>query len=175
MYRIYPTLLCDVYLDIQLAGAYEKLGKRDAAVSHLKRALEAAMPDSLFLPFAENCNYFIEPLRDLAEGLWNDPIEKIIALYLQNRLEKREHLPVPETLLSLDALSERELSVARLAAAGMRNKEIAAELYLSESYVKTCLGRVFQKLRITDKKDKRSLLVQLLDTEEEEEGCVGSR
>jgi DNA-binding NarL/FixJ family response regulator len=43
-------------------------------------------------------------------------------------------------------LSERELEVLRLIAVGRANKEIAADLQLSESTVKTYVARVFDKL-----------------------------
>jgi len=61
-------------------------------------------------------------------------------------------------------LSEKELSVALYAAEGMSNKEIADKVYLSESRVKTCLSGVYRKLGIAEKKDKRTLLTEILNT-----------
>ncbi|MCL2057372.1 MAG: helix-turn-helix transcriptional regulator, partial [Oscillospiraceae bacterium] len=60
-------------------------------------------------------------------------------------------------------LSETELSVALCAARGMRNKEIADKVCLSESRVKTCLSGVYRKLGITEKKEKRYLLAEMLN------------
>ena len=45
---------------------------------------------------------------------------------------------------------------------GYTNKEIAAQMFLSESRVKACLGSVFQKMGILEKRNKRSALKQLL-------------
>ena len=45
-------------------------------------------------------------------------------------------------------LSERELGVLRLMAAGSANKQIAAELSISESTVKTHVTNIFQKLDV---------------------------
>ena len=59
-------------------------------------------------------------------------------------------------------LSERELSIALGAAEGMTNKDIAGKVYLSESRVKTCLSGVYRKLGITGRKEKRTLLAELL-------------
>lgn len=60
-------------------------------------------------------------------------------------------------------LSEKELSVALYAAEGLSNKDIADKVYLSESRVKTCLSSVYRKLGITDKKDKRNTLADILN------------
>lgn len=55
-------------------------------------------------------------------------------------------------------LSEREREVARLAAEGLRNKEIAQRLFISEETVKSHIRSIFNKTNI----DRRSKLVDLL-------------
>lgn len=50
-----------------------------------------------------------------------------------------------------DALSEREREVAKWAAAGARNKEIAWRLGISEGTVKLHLFRAYRKLRVTNR------------------------
>ena len=54
-------------------------------------------------------------------------------------------------------LSDREREVARLAA-GLRNREIAQKLYISEETVKSHIRSIFNKTNI----DRRSRLVELL-------------
>lgn len=51
----------------------------------------------------------------------------------------------------LEVLTERELDVLRLIAEGKNNGEISAELFLSESTVKTHVGRVLAKLQLRDR------------------------
>ncbi|MBL3698156.1 response regulator [Leucobacter luti] len=51
----------------------------------------------------------------------------------------------------LAVLTERELDVLRLIAEGKNNGEISAELFLSESTVKTHVGRVLSKLQLRDR------------------------
>ena len=55
-------------------------------------------------------------------------------------------------------LTEREREIAELAAKGLRNREIARELFISENTVKHHLKTAFQKMNI----DRRSRLVEML-------------
>ena len=59
-------------------------------------------------------------------------------------------------------LTEKELTVAMLAAQGLINKEIAERVFLSESRIKTCLSGIYRKLGISDKENKRELLAEKL-------------
>ncbi|WP_449277565.1 response regulator transcription factor [Leucobacter sp. GX24907] len=64
--------------------------------------------------------------------------------------EQRSPAPAPDAA-AFDALTERELDVLRLIAAGRNNAEISEELFLSESTVKTHVGRVLAKLQLRDR------------------------
>jgi DNA-binding NarL/FixJ family response regulator len=50
-----------------------------------------------------------------------------------------------------DGLTDRELEIVRLVAAGKKNKEVAEQLAISERTVRTNLTSVFQKLGVRDR------------------------
>jgi DNA-binding CsgD family transcriptional regulator len=58
-------------------------------------------------------------------------------------------------------LTDREWAVAQLAAQGLHNKDIAAQLWLSPRTVGNCLYRLFPKLGITSRAGLRDALAQL--------------
>ncbi|MFD5424731.1 AAA family ATPase [Streptomyces sp. NPDC127084] len=65
---------------------------------------------------------------------------------------------VPDQRLNTDMLSEAELRVAELAAAGETNREISGKLFITVSTVEQHLTRVYRKLRLSGRADLRSYL-----------------
>jgi DNA-binding NarL/FixJ family response regulator len=59
--------------------------------------------------------------------------------------------PDPEPVAGLADLTERECDVLRSMARGRSNAEIAAELYLAETTVKTHVARILAKLQVRDR------------------------
>ncbi len=73
-------------------------------------------------------------------------IQPVVASRLLDRLtELSRRAP------SGEGLSERELEVLRLIAKGAANKEIGAQLSISQSTVKTHVSSIFQKLGVNDR------------------------
>jgi DNA-binding NarL/FixJ family response regulator len=88
----------------------------------------------------------IEPLP-VAEG------EALLAPQITRRLiaEFALHTPQPHNPEQLKALTVRELEVLKLIARGLSNAEIAGELYVSETTVRTHVGRILMKLGLRDR------------------------
>ena len=111
--------------------------------------------------------YVYEALRSGASGfvLKDDPPEQLIAAIrvvaagealLSPAITKRvikqfARMPRPEPPRQLDELTERELEVFRLIAAGLSNAEIARELYISDTTVKTHITHILMKLNLRDR------------------------
>ena len=69
---------------------------------------------------------------------------------LGHRIHRRTRPGKPDAT-GLESLTERELQVARLAADGKTNPEIAAELFLSKKTVETHLRNTFHKLKVSSR------------------------
>jgi DNA-binding NarL/FixJ family response regulator len=111
--------------------------------------------------------YVYEALRAGASGfvLKDDPPEQLLAAIrtvaagdalLSPTVTKRVikefgRSPRPTPPKELDDLSEREREVFRLIARGLSNTEIAQELYISDTTVKTHVTHILQKLNLRDR------------------------
>ena len=111
--------------------------------------------------------YVYEALRSGASGfvLKDDPPEQLLAAIrvvadgealLSPAITKRvikqfTRMPRPEAPRQLEELTERELDVFRLVARGLSNAEIARELYISDTTVKTHITHILMKLNLRDR------------------------
>ena len=111
--------------------------------------------------------YVYEALRAGASGfvLKDDPPEQLLAAIrvvadgealLSPAITKRvikqfTRMPRPEPPRQLNELTERELDVFRLVARGLSNAEIARELYISDTTVKTHITHILMKLNLRDR------------------------
>ena len=111
--------------------------------------------------------YVYEALRSGASGfvLKDDPPEQLLAAIrvvangealLSPAITKRvikqfTRIPRPEPPRQLDELTARELEVFRLIARGLSNAEIAGELYISDTTVKTHITHILMKLNLRDR------------------------
>jgi DNA-binding NarL/FixJ family response regulator len=81
---------------------------------------------------------------DAGEALLSPTITKRV-------IQKFARMPRPAPPTELGDLSEREREVFRLIARGLSNGEIAQELYISETTVKTHITHILQKLNLRDR------------------------
>jgi DNA-binding NarL/FixJ family response regulator len=79
--------------------------------------------------------------------------DSLIEPSITRRLVERfaEPVPVPGIPERLAPLTERELDVLRLVARGLSNAEIAADVVVAETTVKTHMARILAKLGVRDR------------------------
>lgn len=121
--------ICDQAMDIDFIVLTSVAGDED-----IYRALEAGARGYLFKDMARK--ELIQSIRRVRAG------DRYLPAQVGSKLA--ENFP-------RNPLSDREVDVLRYVAAGMRNKEIAYKLQLSENTVNAHVKRVFEKLGVNDR------------------------
>ncbi len=143
-------------LEIQMlqALADQEAGKETQAVEKLTQVLLQTAAEGymrLFLDEGTPMASLLFKVSILATPELSDYTERLLAAYY---LEQAEHPPLAKTLKSdllIEPLSERELEVLRLVAAGKSNLEIATDLVVAVGTVKKHLNTIFGKLNVNSR------------------------
>ncbi|WP_347489862.1 LuxR C-terminal-related transcriptional regulator [Desulfoscipio sp. XC116] len=139
---IFPNLLPQIYIKLYQAQALDALGKRSRALEAAAGALDMALPDGVYLPFAENYAGIKKLLPDT--GCASKARESITALAvtLENGLAAiRRKVP----------LSPRENEVLLLLQKGLSNQEIADRLNVSFSTARATVSSVLNKQGVSSR------------------------
>lgn len=140
------------------AVSHLSIGNRAKAAELVEHAAERALPDGLVFTFAS--------FSVLLQGLTDEVVKQKYPLLLEKLQAVKErfhtgwgevHNAMSQDEIPVD-LTQREYEVAKLAAEGLRNSEIAEKLMVTESTVRTHLRTIFQKLDI----DRRTRLAEKL-------------
>ncbi|HEX8135937.1 MAG TPA: LuxR C-terminal-related transcriptional regulator, partial [Actinomycetes bacterium] len=117
----------------------DAVGDRDAALGTLAAAVAEAEPEGVIRPFLDEG----EPMAALLADLRVAPafLGPLLAAFPGQE-------PGPHRAGLVEPLTERELEVLRLLAAGRSNAEMAAELFVERSTVKTHLIHLYNKLGV---------------------------
>jgi LuxR family transcriptional regulator, maltose regulon positive regulatory protein len=136
------------------ALASQAQGEMARALGALESALELAQPEGYVRTFVDEgaaiANLLVHARGAHDERPGADPdsghpgyVGKLLAAFRQPSAP--QHLP-PEVLPSIDLLSDRELEVLQLVAAGFKNQQIAEELFVVVGTVKAHLNSIYRKL-----------------------------
>ena len=142
---IFPNILPQIYAKIYIAQALYATGKQEEALLNLREALSSAVEDGIYMPFAENYEGFKNLLPSVCTTVDKTVIIQIE--YLSKMLKNSLNILSSPKI----TLTPREIEIVELVRQGLSNKEIAAELYISISTVKTLLGRIYEKTGVSTK------------------------
>ena len=147
--RANNTIMAEIYLRLTCAAIYHNCGKEEDAIYHIDKAIELALPDRFYGVLAEYCraldSLMEKRLSLIDEEAWNE-VKKLYKVYNEG-WSKLSGAVRGKTILT--TLSQKEREVAKLAAFGMTNPEIAAKLHMSLPAVKQAIRIVMEKSGMT--------------------------
>jgi LuxR family maltose regulon positive regulatory protein len=118
-------------------------GEPGGAQAALRTALELAEPEGFVRVFADEGQVMRDLLRQAAR---DDPANAYVQRLLR-ATQDAPHAADPNQTL-VEPLSQRELEVLRLMAAGLKNREIADELVITLGTVKSHVNSIYGKLGV---------------------------
>jgi LuxR family transcriptional regulator, maltose regulon positive regulatory protein len=131
-------------------------GEKERAVSTLARALALAEPEGYVRTFADEGPPMAALLSEVLEAQQRGRLAPDVPAYYLRKLSVALERDASSAAAPADAelrepLSERELEVLTLLAAGKSNRQIARELYVALSTVKTHVKNVYGKLNVRNR------------------------
>lgn len=139
------SLIAEIYLRMTCAAVYYSSGNKEQAIYHVDRAVALALPDQLYGILAEygrTLNPLLEQRIVLVdEKVWYK-VRDLYQIYVAG-WTKLSGSVRGKNLATTLSLKERE--VAKLAAFGMKNSQIAEFLHMSLSAVKQAVTSVSNK------------------------------
>ena len=139
------TIMVELYLRLLCAICCHNGGDTERAIHHIDKAIALALPDRLLGPLTEHRRQLGHLLDDRLALVDMEALKEMKALHKQlNAGWTQLHNAVLEKSVSV-SLSAREREVARLAAFGLSDSEIAEQLNLSKSTVKSLISMAKNK------------------------------
>jgi LuxR family maltose regulon positive regulatory protein len=106
-----------------------------------------AQPENFICTFADAGNELVPHLQEAARrGIKPDYVGRILSV-----MGEKYKITVAGQSSLVEPLSERELEVLRLVTAGLSNREIAAQLFISPGTAKTHIHNICGKLGVRNR------------------------
>ena len=109
--------------------------------------MESAAPGDYYRAFLDEEDQLLDPLPDLRH-LAPDFVDQLLAYAGRDQADTDITTKFPAAQPLVEPLSERELEVLRLIAAGLTNREIAQELVIAIGTVKRHINNLYGKLGV---------------------------
>ena len=139
-------ILAEAYLRLMAAIVYHQIGDDARGGSHLDKAVRLCLADGLYAPLVEHRRQLGLFLDDHLARIDPQALKKVKTLYKQFQAGwTRLHNAVMDRTVE-ESLTVREREVARLAAFGLTNQEIARQLSVSTHTVRSLLDSARDKI-----------------------------
>jgi LuxR family maltose regulon positive regulatory protein len=141
--------LFSIYANVFLAAAYHGQDERKLAIAHIRAALDAALPDSVLMPFVENNAY----IRPVLHALLRD--RRVVGVRLILGLSEKWN----EAVQGLDSvppryrLNARQLELVRLASEGKSFKDMARSTGLAHGTVRNLFAALYKRFDVKGEKE----------------------
>ena len=152
--------VAEIYLSLIISIGYVCRGEWDRAEYYFMNAWKTALPDKLFMPFAEHRTMLSGMLEKCLKKEYPAEYKKIAELaftYHKNWVLIHNALTGDKTT---DKLTVTEMNIAMLASKGMSNTEIGDFLNISVNSVRAHLRNIFGKLNITARKELLNYIIK---------------
>ena len=143
-----------IEINVLQAVLLEKQDKHDQAFEILKDVLILAEPGGWIQAFLEAGPIMLQLLIELKEtGYWINHLGMILSAFENSKLDSTSSDLIqiqdsqPGELKDL-ALTTREIEIIKLIGQGLRNKELAQKLFISEGTIKKHIYNVCQKMNV---------------------------
>ena len=139
------TVIVEIYLRLLAAVIYQNSGDTDRAIEHIDAAIALALPDRLLGILAEHRRQLGYLLDDRLAAVDPEALKRLKEMHKQMQQGwTKLHNAVAEKTVSA-SLTVREREVARMAAFGYSDQEIADHLKLSKHTVKSLISMAKNK------------------------------
>jgi LuxR family maltose regulon positive regulatory protein len=129
------------------ALAFQEQGASAQALAALEQALSLAEPEGYVRTFVDEGEPMARLLRRaLSEGIVPSYVSRLLTAFGESTPPS-----LPVALALVEPLTERELEVLRLIATGLSNREIAQELFVAVSTVKSHINHLYGKLEVRNR------------------------
>jgi LuxR family maltose regulon positive regulatory protein len=135
------------------ALAYQMRGDLPAALPPLERALTLAEPEGYVRIFLDEGSLMAELLREAAaHRILPDYTGKLLEAFKDQQAGSEGGSPLPASQPLIEPLSQRELDVLRLFKTELSGPEIARELVIGLSTVRTHTKSIYSKLNVNSRR-----------------------
>ena len=143
------TVMSEIYLRLTCASVYHNAGQDERAIYHIDKAIALALPDRLYGTLAEYCRVLDtlmeKRLTVIDEAIWL----KVKELHKAYNTGWSKLSGTIRGRAIVTSLTTKQREIAKLAAFGMSNKEIAAKLNMSLAGVKQALVAITDKTGVS--------------------------